>query len=99
MDLVNPTRQDPSASKRRRGRRGPTSPLPQQPNLGVLLFVASRSMEGAILEAVGARAVYAIDTLLMPRTRLWNYRRLSLSDVTQDGGATITSREDCGMLR
>ena len=33
-----------------------------------------------ILQAVGALAVYAVDTLLMNRQRLWNYRRISLSD-------------------
>ena len=31
-----------------------------------------------ILQAVGALAVYAVDTLLMNRPRTWNYRRISL---------------------
>lgn len=42
-----------------------------------------------ILQAVGALAVYAVDTLLMKRPRAWNYRRTSLSDPTLDGGAMI----------
>jgi molybdopterin/thiamine biosynthesis adenylyltransferase len=48
-----------------------------------------------ILQAVGSLAVYAIDTLLMQRPRLWNYRRFSLSDGTLDGAATIPIRHAC----
>jgi molybdopterin/thiamine biosynthesis adenylyltransferase len=48
-----------------------------------------------ILQAVGALAVYAIDTLLMPRPRCWNYRRISLSDGQQDGASRIPARGDC----
>ena len=48
-----------------------------------------------ILQAVGALAVYAIDTLLMSRARSWNYRRISLSDGTLDGCAKIPARVDC----
>src|ERR1039458_1650140 len=48
-----------------------------------------------ILQAVGALAVYAIDTLLMTRPRCWNYRRLSLSDGQQDGASQIPARRDC----
>ena len=51
-----------------------------------------------ILQAVGALAVYAIDTLLMPRPRCWNYRRISLRDGSQDGGATIPVRPGCSMF-
>jgi hypothetical protein len=32
-----------------------------------------------ILNAVGALALYAADTLLMSRPRTWNYRRISLA--------------------
>lgn len=48
-----------------------------------------------ILQAVGALAVYAIDTLLMSRRRSWNYRRISLSDGALDGSAKISARVDC----
>jgi molybdopterin/thiamine biosynthesis adenylyltransferase len=48
-----------------------------------------------ILQAVGALAVYAVDTVLMNRPRTWNYRRLSLSDPTLDGGSMIPQREGC----
>jgi len=51
-----------------------------------------------ILQAVGALAVYAVDTLLMNRVRSWNYRRISLADGTLDGVTQIPTREDCGML-
>ena len=48
-----------------------------------------------ILQAVGSLAVYAVDTLLMNRPRTWNYRRLSLSDPSLDGGSMIKPREAC----
>jgi len=48
-----------------------------------------------ILQAVGSLAVYAVDTLLMKRPRTWNYRRLSLSDPSLDGGSMIAQREVC----
>jgi molybdopterin/thiamine biosynthesis adenylyltransferase len=48
-----------------------------------------------ILQAVGALAVYAVDTLLMDRPRAWNYRRVSLSDGALDGGATVPARLNC----
>jgi len=51
-----------------------------------------------ILQAVGALAVYAIDTLLTRRPRNWNYRRISLSDGCSDGAAQIGLREGCGMF-
>ena len=51
-----------------------------------------------ILQAVGALAVYAVDTLLMRRTRTWNYRRISLSDSALDGGALVPIREGCPMF-
>jgi len=51
-----------------------------------------------ILQAVGALAVYAIDTLLMKRTRNWNYRRTSLSDGASNGAAMISHRQDCLMF-
>ena len=49
------------------------------------------------LDAVGARAVYAVDTLLMNRTRSWNYRLISLADGTLDGASRVPTREDCRM--
>ncbi|MBI3411854.1 MAG: ThiF family adenylyltransferase [Planctomycetes bacterium] len=48
-----------------------------------------------VLQAVGALAVYAVDTLLMTRRRVWNYRRICLSDGAGDGVATVLSRESC----
>jgi molybdopterin/thiamine biosynthesis adenylyltransferase len=51
-----------------------------------------------ILQAVGALAVYAVDTLLMKRTRSWNYRRISLADGTLDGATGVPTRQDCRML-
>ena len=50
-----------------------------------------------ILQAVGALAVYAVDTVLMKRPRTWNYRRISLSDPSLDGGSMIAQREGCGL--
>ena len=51
-----------------------------------------------ILQAVGALAVYAVDTLLMNRARSWNYRRISLADGTLDGVTRVPTRQDCRML-
>ena len=51
-----------------------------------------------ILQAVGSLAVYAVDSLLINRSRSWNYRRISLADGTLDGVTQIPTREDCGML-
>jgi molybdopterin/thiamine biosynthesis adenylyltransferase len=48
-----------------------------------------------ILQAVGALAVYAVDTLLMERPRAWNYRRVSLSDHALDGAAAVPVRPNC----
>lgn len=48
-----------------------------------------------ILQAVGAVAVYAIDTLITQRQRSWNYRRFSLSDGLLDGCTTIPARNGC----
>lgn len=48
-----------------------------------------------ILQAVGALAIYAVDTLLMNRSRPWNYRRLTLSDGALDGGAMVAIRPGC----
>jgi len=52
-----------------------------------------------ILQAVGALAVYAVDTLLMKRARTWNYRRLSLSDPGFHGGSMIAQQEACELCR
>jgi molybdopterin/thiamine biosynthesis adenylyltransferase len=51
-----------------------------------------------ILQAVGALAIYAIDTLLMSRPRSWNFRRINLADGSLDGCAMIPERESCKML-
>lgn len=52
-----------------------------------------------ILQAVGALAVYAVNTVLMKRARTWNYRRLSLSDSSLDGGSMIVQREACDLCK
>ena len=52
-----------------------------------------------ILQAVGSLAVYAIDTLLMKRPRLWNYRRISLSDGSLDGASLVPDRFGCSHIR
>src|SRR5262249_55675927 len=52
---------------------------------------------GDILQIVGALAVYAVDSLLMKRSRDWNYRRLSLSGSSFDGVASITVRTPCAL--
>ena len=51
-----------------------------------------------ILQAVGALAVYAVDTLLMARPRSWNYRRISLSDGSLDGATVVPARNGCRMF-
>jgi len=48
-----------------------------------------------ILQAVGALAVYAVDTLLMQRSRRWNYRRITLSDGAFDGGSFVPPSAGC----
>jgi len=50
-----------------------------------------------ILQAVGSLVVYAVDTLLMQRSRFWNYRRIGLADGAFDGVATLPARQDCRM--
>ncbi len=52
-----------------------------------------------ILQAVGSFAIYAVDSLVMKRPRLWNYRRLSLADAVEDGCSTIRRREGCTICR
>lgn len=51
-----------------------------------------------ILQAMGALAVYAVDTLLMARVRDWNYRRIGLADGSFDGAANICDRQGCSVL-
>lgn len=48
-----------------------------------------------ILQAVGALAVYAVDTCLMQRSRSWNYRRLCLGDGRLDSSQQLYVRESC----
>jgi len=52
-----------------------------------------------ILQAVGALAVYAVDTLLMKRPRYWNYRRISLPDGALDGTSVIPAWQCCACSR
>jgi molybdopterin/thiamine biosynthesis adenylyltransferase len=46
-----------------------------------------------ILQAVGALAVYAVDTLLSSRRRCWNYRRITLSADSFDTASQIGPRD------
>lgn len=48
-----------------------------------------------ILQAVGALAVYAADSLITDRPRTWNYRRISLSGNAEDASAVIPVRARC----
>lgn len=48
-----------------------------------------------ILQAVGSLAVYAVDSILMQRSRAWNYRSIALADSSGDGAALIPVRESC----
>lgn len=48
-----------------------------------------------VLQAVGALAVYAIDTLIVLRERTWNYRKVSLSNGQVDASALILVHEHC----
>jgi molybdopterin/thiamine biosynthesis adenylyltransferase len=48
-----------------------------------------------VLQAVGALTVYAIDSLLMTRPRSWNYRRISLADVSSEGAGCVAARPGC----
>jgi len=51
-----------------------------------------------ILQAVGSLAVYALDTVLMKRPRIWNYRSVRLSDGRNDACALISTRQNCLMF-
>lgn len=48
-----------------------------------------------ILQLVGSLSVYAVDTLLMNRTKTWNYRRVHLADQSLDGASLILPRVGC----
>jgi len=52
-----------------------------------------------VLQAVGALAIYGVDTLLMSRPRGWNFRRINLTDGSLDGYALIPERDNCKMLK
>lgn len=52
---------------------------------------------GDVLQAVGALATYAVDSLIMQRPRSWNYRRISLSGLNVDGVASVGSRTSCAL--
>lgn len=51
-----------------------------------------------ILKVVAGIALYAIDSLLMPRPRLWNYKEVFF-DQGQDGARTIRRRPACPLCR
>jgi hypothetical protein len=52
-----------------------------------------------ILQLVGALAVFVVDTILMRRVRLWNYRRVCLSDRDLDGASRLQFRQQCSLCR
>jgi molybdopterin/thiamine biosynthesis adenylyltransferase len=51
-----------------------------------------------VVQVIGGLAVYAVDTVLMPRPRGWNYRRVSLADGSLDGYALVPAREGCHLF-
>lgn len=51
-----------------------------------------------ILQVVGAFVVYAIDSLITKRRRLWNFRRLCLADAVQDGSSVIVEHAHCSLI-
>ena len=50
-----------------------------------------------VLQAIGAMVVYAVDSLLVNRNRVWNYRRVSLADQRSDGAFLVPIRNFCSM--
>lgn len=48
-----------------------------------------------ILKAIGGHVTYAIDTLVMPRPRHWNYRVVHLSGFLEDAASNVQPRHDC----
>jgi molybdopterin/thiamine biosynthesis adenylyltransferase len=48
-----------------------------------------------VLKAVAGIATYAIDSLIMPRRRTWNYKEVFLAGQLRDGHRVIPKREDC----
>jgi len=47
------------------------------------------------LQAAGAFTVYALDSILTARPRVWNYRAITLSNGLFDGGVCLSVREIC----
>jgi len=48
-----------------------------------------------VLQAIGALAVYAVDSCVMGRPRAWNYRRVNLRDGAWDSSAIVSARTEC----
>lgn len=48
-----------------------------------------------ILKVVAGIALYAVDTLLMPRRRAWNFREITLAGFVPDVSRRIGKREGC----
>jgi molybdopterin/thiamine biosynthesis adenylyltransferase len=48
-----------------------------------------------ILKVVAGIATYAIDSLIMPRRRAWNYKEVFLAGQIQDGHRRLERRADC----
>lgn len=48
-----------------------------------------------ILQLIGALAAYAVDTRLMKRPRMWNYRRIMLAEGGFDCACKVPCEENC----
>lgn len=48
-----------------------------------------------VLQASGAFTAYALDSILTARPRVWNYRAITLSNGSFDGGVCLSVREIC----
>ena len=48
-----------------------------------------------VLKVVAGIATYALDSLIMPRRRNWNYKEVFLSGALKDGHRMIEKRDDC----
>ena len=52
-----------------------------------------------ILKVMAGIVLYAVDTLVMERPRLWNYRDVLLDGSIPDAVRTITRRPECPLCR
>jgi molybdopterin/thiamine biosynthesis adenylyltransferase len=50
-----------------------------------------------ILEVMAGLSLYAVDSLLMPRPRAWNYRQVRLSGFGPDAAKVVERRTGCAL--